>query len=498
MSGIAFELDGVTAPTALTACLSEVEVRQSLNAPSLALLTFLDPPGEKMAGLAMGTRLALRAPDGDPLFNGEITAIRRSLTGSKTRSVTVRAYDALHRLRKRQSLRHMASVGLTDFASTAVSELGLNVVGGDGTPAPPLLIQHRQSDFDLLFELATTNGHCFWLHGDTLRLQSLGGVDGDEIRLAVDDNILEITTDVTAEPMRKSSHAFGWNVASNEVVSGEAGSSAQDALEMRMDALAAFEGLGNRYLVNRLFTSADEARQLAQGDIDRATARGLVVDALCEGDPQIHPGTVVRIEGVGSEADGPFVVSTAVHRFDGQSGYTTRIGTNAPPGGDPARACAAVTIGVVIDTNDPESKARIKARLPAFGDVEGDWMPVLSIGAGSTKGFSIIPEPDDEVFVLMPDGNPARGIVLGGLYGANSAPGERPPDGARSFVIRSPSGPQITLDGCKSLMRLESGDGETFEIGPEGTLLRAARDLTIEAPGRTIKIRAKRVDFETA
>jgi phage baseplate assembly protein gpV len=153
---------------------------------------------------------------------------------------------------------------------------------------------------------------------------------------------------------------------------------------------------------------------------------------------------------------------------------------------------------VVIDTDDPDQRYRVKARFPVLGDTQSAWMPVLSLGAGASKGFSVVPEPDDEVLVLFPDGDPARGIVLGGLYGARTAPGERPADGARSFVLQSPSGPKVTLDGCKGLIRLESGGGDIFEMTPDATLFRAKRDITIEAPGRTIKIRAAHVEFEKA
>ena len=67
-----------------------------------------------------------------------------------------------------------------------------------------------------------------------------------------------------------------------------------------------------------------------------------------------------------------------------------------------------------------------------------------------------------------------------------------------SFLLRSPSGPQVTLDGCKALIRLESGAGDRFEMGPDSSLLHTVRDLTIEAPGRTITIRAAHVEFERA
>jgi len=218
---------------------------------------------------------------------------------------------------------------------------------------------------------------------------------------------------------------------------------------------------------------------------------------LSEGDPGLRPARVVRIAGVGPETDGPFVVARAIHRFDSESGYTTRILTDPPPGRADDSAAAA-TLGVVIDTDDPDGRARVKARFPVLGDSQSSWMPVLSIGAGASKGFSILPEPGDQVLVLFPDGDPARGIVLGGLYGSETAPGERPPEGARAFVLQSPSGPKVTLDSCEKLMRLESGAGDLLEIRPDGTLLRAMQDMTIEAPGRTVKIRAAHVEFEQA
>jgi phage baseplate assembly protein V len=267
---------------------------------------------------------------------------------------------------------------------------------------------------------------------------------------------------------------------------------------MRMDAVAAFESLGDRTLVNRMADTADSARRLAQADMDRATARGLIFDLLCEGDAAIRPARVVRVEGMGAESDGPIVVSGAIHRFDGSSGYTTRITTEPPDNGGAVAACASATLGVIVDTDDPEKRARVKARFPVLGDSESGWMPVLSLGAGGSKGFVVIPEPDDQVLVLFPDGDPAHGIVIGGLYGSKSAPGERPAQGARSFVLRSPSGPQFTLDGCKALVRLESGGGDTIEMGPDASLVSVKRDLTIEAPGRTIKIRAAHVEFERA
>jgi len=498
VGGVSLELDGAEPDARLVACLSAVEVRQLLNAPSLAVLTFHDAPPPATGSIAIGSTLALRAPDGTQIFSGEITAIRRRILGTRERSLELRAYDRLHRLRKRQNLRQLADTGVADFATLVAGDLGLTVdTAGDAPSARPVIIQHGQSDFDMLAQMADAAGLCFWLDGDALQLVSLGGDGDDEVALSVGSQILEATSDVSAEPMRKSSQAIGWDLAANEVKTERAGMAAQDSLEMRMDAVAAFDGLGDRTLVNRLADASDSLKRLAQADIDQATARGLILDLLCEGDAALRPARVIRIDGIGTEVDGPFVVSRAIHRFEGDSGYTTRVQTDPPPRPTGSSNLSA-TLGVVIDTDDPDQHYRVKARFPVLGDTHSAWMPVLSLGAGASKGFAVVPEPDDEVLVLFPDGDPARGIVLGGLYGAQAAPGERPADGARAFVLQSPSGPRVTLDGCEALMRLESGGGDVLEMTPDATLLRAKQDMTIEAPGRTIKIRAAHVEFEKA
>jgi uncharacterized protein involved in type VI secretion and phage assembly len=125
-------------------------------------------------------------------------------------------------------------------------------------------------------------------------------------------------------------------------------------------------------------------------------------------------------------------------------------------------------------------------------------MPVLVLGAGEGKGIAILPEPGDDVLVLLPEGDPARGIVLGGLYGERTPPGDRPATGARTFTLRTPAGQVLTLDGARSVARIETGAGDVFEMAPEGSKLSLTRDLTIETPGHTITFRAAHIDFETA
>jgi hypothetical protein len=62
--------------------------------------------------------------------------------------------------------------------------------------------------------------------------------------------------------------------------------------------------------------------------------------------------------------------------------------------------------------------------------------------------------------------------------------------------MRTSGGQVITLDDENSKLRLEDETGSSVELTPEQVTIHAAVDLTIEAPGRAVVVRANSVDFE--
>src|SRR5207344_1382746 len=92
-----------------------------------------------------------------PLFDGEVTCVELARGADGTPISRVRAYDRLHRLRKRQTLRVFESVTAGQVAAALTEDLGLSVSGEDG-PRLGRVVQHRQSDFDLLTEVAARGG----------------------------------------------------------------------------------------------------------------------------------------------------------------------------------------------------------------------------------------------------------------------------------------------------------------------------------------------------
>jgi len=123
----------------------------------------------------------------------------------------------------------------------------------------------------------------------------------------------------------------------------------------------------------------------------------------------------------------------------------------------------------------------------------------MAVGAGSGKGFVILPDVGDDVLVLCIGGDLAQGIVLGGLYGTKG-PGDYGVEGTsiRRFTLATPGGQKIKLDDTGESIRLENKGGSFLELSPNKALLHSVVDLEIEAPGRAVAIKGKTIDFRQA
>jgi hypothetical protein len=71
-------------------------------------------------------------------------------------------------------------------------------------------------------------------------------------------------------------------------------------------------------------------------------------------------------------------------------------------------------------------------------------------------------------------------------------------DAVKRYTLRTPGGQRVRLDDATNTLRLENSDGSYLEMSPEKVVLHAQRDMDIEAPGRTVVIKAKKIDFQKA
>ncbi|MGR9045858.1 MAG: phage baseplate assembly protein V, partial [Gammaproteobacteria bacterium] len=172
------------------------------------------------------------------------------------------------------------------------------------------------------------------------------------------------------------------------------------------------------------------------------------------------------------------------------------------------------TLARVTQVEDPDRLGRVKVLLPGYNDVESDWLEVVMPGAGADKGLIALPDIDDRVLVLMLNGRPDQAVVLGGMYGEDGPPDHnvkdnavhrysfltpggqtiRMNDQAAMITLENRSGSRVELSG--DTIKLETADGQVLELSDQSLKLHAETDCCIEAPGRTLTLKADKINFE--
>lgn len=468
-----------------------IRVASRLARPTQCEVALDGPPQDWPLGAPLRVRVDGHA---EPLFDGEVTSV--ALTRSADGAVTtrLRGYDLLHRLRARQELRVFEDVTAADLASTLTRDLAITVVADDPGPRLARVIQHGQSDLDLLTALAARCGLHPILSGNELRLLTLAG-HGEPLPLEFGRSLWEIKAEANLNRVASRCTVLGWQPQRAEPIAERATA----ARSGRRTALSPEAVAAELTIVDRPASSADEAAALAQAALDASAGRALTLRGTAEGDPRLWPGRRIAMTGLAPEIDGVHVLTETVHTADGAGLLTTLSTEPVTITEGPTVDGTAVTLGRVTAVHDPEGLGRVRVSLPAHGDLDVGWLGVLCPGAGKGKGFVALPDVDDTVVVALPHGEPAAGVVLGALYGTIT-----PPDpgveghAVRRWSMRTPGGQSLVADDDKRTLRLGNDDGSYLELAPDKVVLHAKADLTIEAPGRGITVRAASVDFDWA
>ena len=494
------EVDGTSLAAEDGRTLTEIRVQQRLSHPTMCELTFVDP-GEALAeGHVLRPGSSLRVAltgHAEYLFEGEVTAMEFAYLPSRGREVRVRGFDALHRLRKRWQVRSHVQVSPKDLARELVADLGLSVSAAEPGPLRQILIQQNQSDLDLLLDETEFCGLYLALRGKTLHLCTLDGI-GDPAPLELGDSLLEAHFEVNADPACRSVAVACWNPSRAEHHKGRA-STARTGRQVAAEAPPSrFGAIGEILVSDEVGPDSRYAQAIAQAELDRRAASEVILWGTAQGDPRLRPASRVSVSGVTGQFSGRYVLTGVTHLIDRRLGYVSEITTSLAPPRPRGRSTLA-TKGIVTRVNDPDKLGRLRVSLPTYGDVETDWMEMLSIGAGSGKGLVISPEVGDQVLVLLMHQDPAHGVVLGGLYGIEGPPDPGLEDGAvRRYTLLTGKGQKMLLDDSGKVIRFENSEGSYVELSPKKVRIHAATDLDLEAPGHSIVISGRSIDFQKA
>ncbi len=511
------KVDGMALSNDDAQAIDEIRVHQYLSLPTLCEISFLDTAGSLAEANVMlpGATLDVFVEGADiALFKGEITALNFHYGPSRERRIYVRAYDLLHRLRKRQPVSAHVQLNPSELASALVADLGISVEAHESGPLVQKLVQFCQSDLEFISEVTERYGLYFTLRDEVLHLATLEGF-GEVIPLALGSSLVEARVDVNTNTACQSVETTAWNPWLAAQHSGRADMARSGRKASIKVSSTQVGGSGERIMVDQLVQDDNQADGIAQGELDRRVADEVTLWGVAEGDVRLRPGAPIEVSGIADPLAGRYVITSVKHIVNNSSGYISELDTTAPQ--SPARLRATITtLGIVSNVDDPEQLGRIRVTLATYEDIETDWLDVLLPGAGPNKGVIALPDIDDQVLVLLLNEDPAQAIVLGGLYGSHTPPDTGVDDGrVRRFTFITPGGQRIRLDDVKktvdirnkngcyfklshSQVKMGDNNGSIVKLSPKGCQIHAETDLEIGAPGQTVTISGDAINFERA
>lgn len=503
-------VDGI--PISQSLRLAQLRVVQRLDAPSQCQISWrtatMDMCALAASSIGPGASLSVRIEE-EPqvMFTGEVTAVEHVHQPSGEFLLRVRAYDALARLQRRQTLTTHVDVNTAELTRVLAEAVGITVTAQATGPIWSRVMPRFKHDLALLRYYAGRSGLHFILERDALHLFALGGEAGQPLDLSLGDNLFEARVEHNAVQPVAEVQVFGWDShTGGDRVGQSREENASGALpgdsnaQPGMNEPGSNQKLGSktRSLFGLLAESDSETEALARAELEGNQLASLVVSGVAEGSPALGPGRSIQLDGVAAEMAGPHTLTVVTHTIDADGGYLSEFSSQPEPLDRPP-AVPSLVLGEVCDIDDPEQRGRVQVTLASFGAAASNWMLVMQAGAGEGKGWVSLPEVGDQVVVALPDSDPARGLVLGGIYGADGPPHERGQTGAgqhHPYTLATRGGQRIHLNDSDGSIRLENASGSFLSLTPDGIELHASGDMALAAPGQGLRLVSHRIDLD--
>jgi phage protein D/phage baseplate assembly protein gpV len=469
-----------------------------------------------------------------PVFDGEVVAVEISFTPQGGKRFLLRGYDKSHRMHRSRRTEVYLMRSDSQIASQLAAAHGLSP-RVDSTPGTnDYLCQHNQTDWEFLSERAREIGYEFNVVRGTLVFRRAGAdpAAGLTQDLDLDSNLLSFRLRATSAEQPRTTKVRSWNALLKTPVAAVAtppsGENIPQDPALGPATVAARFGTSEDVVTDHALELPQSA--LAHANAHRAHTASLSVEAegSCTGNPAMVPGGKIKVGEIGRSFAGDYVLSTVRHVFD-QDGFVTHFtvsGTHdrsllglAQPGAAArtnghanGAGLASPVLAKVTNSNDDRATGRVKVEMPWLGEnAESNWAPVVSVGAGSGKGWQVIPEVGDTVLVAFEHGDIRRPYVLGGIYNTKDLmpSGTSPPPVAngqtnvRMFKTRaghtlrfddSPGKETVVLETCKgSKLEIQEGPGNRIRLVDHGgrnevSIDGAANKISVGSGGNQITI----------
>jgi len=391
------------------------------------------------------------------------------------------------------------------------------------------LVQYRTSDWDFIMTRAQANGKICIAEDGLVKIKKPDFASEPVQTVSYGATLLEFDAEMDARNQFSKTTAYSWNPSEQEIVSAEANDPSLNlngnitttdlADVLTIDNLELKHG-GNYN--STLLQDWSDATTLFQ---QASKTRGRI---KFQGIPEVKPGVMVTLEGVGDRFNGNVFVSAVRHEIS-QGNWTVNaeFGINPKwfsetynihenPASGLLAAVNGLQVGIISQLeDDPDGEDRILVQIPIINNEEqGIWARVASLDAGENRGAFFRPEIGDEVIVGFINDDPNHAIILGMLHSsAKPAPITATDDNhekgfitrsemkllfdddKKSITIETPGGKKLILDEDAANITIEDENNNKLIMDSAGITAESGSDFIIKASG-DIKLEGTNIELK--
>ncbi len=391
------------------------------------------------------------------------------------------------------------------------------------------LVQYNSSDWDFLVSRAEINGKLVLVDSGTIAIAKPDFTAEPVVTLTYGATIQSLEATLDATHQHSTVSCVAWDPAVQKLAESEGETpTVEEAGNLSASDLAGVVSAETRQYRHTGNLPADELQSWASAQKLKNVLSKLRGVVRSKGLPQVKPGSIVELAGVGDRFNGKVLVSGVRHELsdgtwdmDIQFGlspelFTQEYDVTDLPAAGLLPAVNGLQIGVVSRLQDDpaDDEVRVLVKMPIVDpDAEGVWARVASLDAGEERGAFFRPEIGDEVVLGCLNDDPRKPIILGMLNSSKKpapvkASDDNPEKGfytrkklklvfndeLKSIRLETPQGYVLQLSEDEASILIQDGNNNKVELKSDGIALESAGDIQIKATGN-VKIEGTSIEI---
>jgi len=238
----------------------------------------------------------------------------------------VRGYDRRHRMMKRKLTKSYLKMKDSDIARQVAADSGLDAQVDDTGVVLDYVLQHNQTNLTFLQQRAERIGYEVFVQARTLHFRARPVTGAEALVLNREVELLEFYPRSTTMNQVSDVEVRGWDPKQKQAVVGRSHAGDVRGQHGATNGAAAVRRSFNgpqALHVRSPISSQAEADALAVGLMNESALQHVSGEGVCIGRPDLRPGRLVKIEGIGQRFGGLYYVTATEHIYSRYRGYRT-------------------------------------------------------------------------------------------------------------------------------------------------------------------------------